>query len=216
MLLRSSLGAGGLIRIQSLIRIHGSGAIQASWRKQASSRPSRDGPPSTDAFQAFDTKPEQGWFALGLPSQCRNVLAAGFPVAYSSVGLGQSYAQPSRAMITSAPGVIRRSFRIASVLSMVPAFTRATSLEVFLRRVRKRRISRTRSIPEGIGRFLGSLAEEEDIFEHCPHFQGFCEGEQKQVAKRASYDGRPRPSIKVFKTTAGGYSTDVDVHRTGR
>ena len=54
-------------------------------------------------------------------------------------------------MITSAPVVSFRSLRIASAFSIDPALTRAISFAVFFLRVRRRLISRTLSIPDGIG-----------------------------------------------------------------
>lgn len=62
-----------------------------------------------------------------------------------------TYRRPSRWMITSAPGVKRRSLRTTSALSIVPFLARSSNIAVFLRRVRRRRISRTRSIPAILG-----------------------------------------------------------------
>ena len=63
----------------------------------------------------------------------------------------EAYLRPSRSMITSAPGVKRRfSFLTTSDFSIVPAFARAINLATFLRRVRRRLISRTLSMPLGI------------------------------------------------------------------
>jgi len=81
--------------------------------------------------------------------------------------------------MTLAPGVILRSLRIASPLSMVPALTRAISLIVFFLRVRKRRISLTRSIPA--------------IFFNSPKFNVF---QREQIVMRVAR--RRNPGVGRF------------------
>ena len=106
---------------------------------------------------------------LGGVAQIGNVAQSG--VAQSG---GGAYAKPSRAMITSAPGVIRRSFLAASALSMVPALARAISLAVFFRRVLRRRISLTRSIPAIFFLLLSELGK----------LPANCDGGLRQVEAR--------------------------------
>lgn len=117
---------------------------------------------------------------------------------------GGAYAKPSRAMITSAPGVIRRSFLAASALSMVPALARAISLAVFFRRVLRRRISLTRSIPAIFFLLLSELGK----------LPANCDGGLRQVEARCGVipayftykpaeidvQGRTGPRITTFSS----------------